>query len=100
MSADMQKPKALRKWVRVLHALADGRSFNRFEAERELRDHVLPSTVADLQRRGLNVERKTERVPGYAGVPTDCCRYWLSPLSLNRAREILAAANASEGGRS
>ena len=33
------------KWKRVLAALVSGKSFNRFEAERELHDHCLHSTV-------------------------------------------------------
>ncbi len=35
-----------RKWRRVLAALTHGKTFNRFEAERELSDHCLHSTVS------------------------------------------------------
>lgn len=77
------------KWRRVLLALLDGRSFNRFESERALGDHCLHSTVATIQGKGVPVERKNEQVPGYMGIATDCCRYWLSEESKPKARRLL-----------
>jgi len=66
-----------KKWQRVLSALLDGRTFNRFEAERQLNDHALHSTVSTLQAKGVTVLRKFEVVPGYQGIATHVCRYWL-----------------------
>jgi hypothetical protein len=77
-----------RKWRRVLGALLDGRTLNRFEAARELRDHVLPTTVSQLEQRGLTILRKEETIPGAFG-PVRCARYWLDPASRVRALELL-----------
>lgn len=77
------------KWKRVLNALVAGQSFNRFEAERELADHCLHSTVSTLQSKGVRILRRTERVPGYMGIPTECRRYWIDPQSRQRASELL-----------
>jgi hypothetical protein len=77
------------KWKRVLQAFLEGRSLNRFEAERELHDHCLHSTVSTIQEKGVTILRRMERVPGYMGIPTDCCRYWIDLGSCQRARELL-----------
>lgn len=77
-----------RKWQRTLKAFVDGRSLNRWEAARALRDWCLPSTVAELQARGVMILRKDEIVTGAFG-PVRCCRYWLAPQSLQRARALL-----------
>lgn len=78
-----------KKWQRVLHALADGRSFNRFEATRQLRDWCLHTTVSTLQRKGILVARRNETVPGYEGLPTRVCRYWLEPTECAKAAKLL-----------
>jgi len=83
------------KWKRVLAALISGKSFNRFEAERELHDHCLHSTVSGLQRNGLVINRRYETVPGYMGCSTEVCRYWLASESLENARELLAGTRPS-----
>lgn len=77
------------KWERVLRAFLTGRSFNRFEAERQLADHCLHSTVSTIQEKGVPIARKTEKVPGYMGIPTDCCRYWLEPAHRAAALKLL-----------
>ncbi len=79
------------KWQRVLSALLDGRTFNRFEAERQLSDHALHSTVSSLQAKGVIILREFETVPGYQGIPTHVCRYWLeqSEPNLRRASILL-----------
>ena len=77
------------KWERVLHALADGQRFNRFEAERILNDHCLHSTVSTIQQKGVQVERREEVVPGYQGIPTHVCRYWLNPEEQVKAAAML-----------
>lgn len=80
-----------RKWQRVLTALLNGQSFNRFEAERKLNDHCLHTTVSKLQGMGVDILRKFEAVPGYHGLPTRVCRYWLeqSEPNLRRASTLL-----------
>jgi hypothetical protein len=78
-----------KKWERVLAALLDGRSFNRFDAERELSDHCLHSTVSYLQARGLTVHRREERVPGYRGILTRVMRYRLAEESRSLAAKLL-----------
>jgi hypothetical protein len=82
-----------KKWQRVLTALAEGRSFNRFEAERELSDHCLHSTIATIQSKGVPVARRYDIVPGFRGFPTKCCRYWLDPKDLATAQTLLAACD-------
>lgn len=90
------------KWQRVLTAFLEGRSLNRFEAER-LSDHCLHSTVSTLERKGVRIARRTERVPGFMAIPTEVCRYWLEPEARQRARELLGLepqsnrANAPSG---
>lgn len=70
---------------KVFEALMAGRSFNRFEAERALHDHCLPSTVAQLQRvKSITIERKRETVPGYQGSSTSVCRYSITPEEIKR----------------
>jgi len=90
------KPSATpRKWQRVLRAFVDGRSLNRWEAARELRDWCLHSTVSELQDRGVRILRKEEKVPGHFG-PVRCCRYWLDPESLQHAQTLLGLSMAKE----
>lgn len=79
------------KWRRVLTALAAGGSYNRFDAERQLSDHCLHSTIARIQGKGVTVDRRDEVVPGYASIPTHVTRYWLAPASRERAVELLGA---------
>ncbi|TLS78023.1 hypothetical protein FE236_02090 [Mariprofundus erugo] len=67
------------------------RSWNRFEAERLLHDHCLPSTVSEIQHDyGITVARKLETVPGYQGASTRVCRYWLEPSEKAKALRFLA----------
>lgn len=80
-----------RKWARILRAFLDGRSLNRFEAER-IGDHCLHSTVAKLQAKGVLIYRRDETVPGFGGNPTHCCRYSLATQSCERAAELLGGA--------
>jgi hypothetical protein len=84
--------KPPQKWKRVLAAMTDGRSFNRFEAERVLNDHCLHSTVSTIQAKGVQIERRDEVVLGYQGIPTHVCRYWLAPENTERALNLLGLA--------
>lgn len=94
-----QRPEArqsdvARKWQRVLRAFLSGRSLNRWEAARDLRDWCLHSTVADLEARGVRIARKSEVVPGQFGA-VHCKRYWLEAESHQRALELLAINRTS-----
>lgn len=82
------------KWVRVLTAFYAGRSLNRFQAELELHDHCLHSTVSVLQGKGVAILRRDEVVPGFQGIPTHVCRYWLAPESRQLASDLLGHARA------
>lgn len=87
-----------KKWQRVLSALLDGRTFNRFEAERQLNDHCLHTTVSTLQDMGVTIPREYETVPGYQGIPTRVCRYWLeqSEPNLRRASFLLGRSDTEK----
>ncbi len=87
------------KWKRVLEALLTGRSWNRYEAAGELSDHCLHSTISTIQKKGVPVSRRTEKLSGYMGVPTDCCRYWLEPKDFPLALAVLAAKRSVKAGR-
>lgn len=82
-------PSMPAKWQRVLSALLTAKSYNRFEAARELHDHCLHSTVSTIQSKGVCIHRTEERIPGYQGIPTRCCRYWLPRSEYERARALL-----------
>lgn len=86
-----------KKWQRVLSALLDGRTFNRFESERQLNDHCLHTTVSTIQAMGVTILRKFETVPGYQKIPTRVCRYWIEQSEPNiRRASILLNRNDSE----
>ncbi|WP_417535600.1 hypothetical protein [Methylophaga sp.] len=74
----MKLPSSTSKIGRVLRAMLTGESYNLFEAEYQLHDHSLHSTVSKLQNTyGIEVSRAFEEVPGYEGHKTRCCRYWI-----------------------
>ncbi len=78
------------KLQRVLAALADGATLNRLEAERELGDHVLPSTISAIEHRlGVHVSRRREN---------RCALYWLNDEQRVRAAELLAGRARSGNG--
>lgn len=84
-----QNSKTPQKWKRVLAAFVNGRTLNRFQAERELHDHCLHSTVSTIQENGVPIERRAEAVPGYQSIPTHVCRYWLAPEHYPKALALL-----------
>jgi hypothetical protein len=88
-----------KKWQRVLAAFVAGKSFNRFESERHLNDHCLHTTVAYLQGLGLSIFREYEKVPGWQGIPTRGCRYWLerTETNLKRAETLLTRPETADG---
>lgn len=70
---------------RVFNALMEGKSFNLFEAERQLHDHVLRTSISTLQQQHrITISRKVEMVRGYMGNPTHVCRYWIDPDEIQR----------------
>jgi len=67
-----------------------GQRINRFEAERELSDHCLHTTVSIIERKHrLTISRKRESVPGYMGQPTNVCRYWIEPEEIARIKNTI-----------
>ena len=86
------KPTSIRegtKLAAVLSALAEGQTLNRFEAERVVHDHVLPTSISELEKRGIRVERREETVRGYRGHPTRVKRYWLAEDQRAAAKALL-----------
>jgi hypothetical protein len=76
------------KKKRVLQALCE-RSYNCFEAERQLHDHCLHTTVSTLQNQhGIEVNRELESVPGYQGIDARVCRYWIAPEHVDSAIKL------------
>jgi hypothetical protein len=73
------------KKKRVLLALCE-RSYNRFQAERLIHDYCLHSTVSAIQNNhNIEVCRKLETGPGFQGIATKVCRYWIAPENVERA---------------
>ena len=78
----------------VLFALVQGYSFNRFQAERELNDHCLPSTVSALQGKGISIHREMEKIPCLGGAATtEVARYRLLPSEIAKAKMLLGQEN-------
>jgi helix-turn-helix protein len=83
-------PKPAPKKVRVLAFLATGARLDRFEAARELKDWVLPSTICELEKMGLRIERELVTLPALGGAATvTCAKYWLADESRELARQVL-----------
>jgi hypothetical protein len=77
------------KKARVLVALTE-RSYNRFEAERQLHDHCLHTTVSTLQNQHrIAVNREFESVRGFMGAKTKVCRYWIAPENVADALKLV-----------
>lgn len=85
------------KWWRTLRALRTRPHLHRFEAERDplIRDHVLPSTVSDLERKGLRIDRRIVKLRGYAGGDAMVAEYHLAPDQFELADRLLEAARGS-----
>ncbi len=77
------------KLFNVLAALASGKSFNRFQAEQEFHDHVLPSTIQGIEKFGIVVLHKPEIVPGFQGSRIRTVRYSLSAEEQEKAAVLL-----------
>ena len=86
--ANGNPPRDPSKLERVLAYLATGRSLHRFEAEREVNDHCLNSTMSVIKcRLGIPYRKKTENVSGWHGHRTPVARYWLDEESQRKAWE-------------
>jgi hypothetical protein len=86
------------KLQRVLSAFMAGKTLNRFEAARELRDWCLHSTVSELEGKGVLIDRTPETVPGAYG-PVHCKRYKLNtePGNVARADDVLRGQHRAGG---
>lgn len=91
-------PKDPTKLERVLAYLATGRSLHRFEAERQVNDHCLPSTMSDIKH-GLGIPYRVnyETVPGWNGHPTRVARYWLGQEEQAQAWQRVFAMRKRRG---
>lgn len=97
-TTDGNLPKPLRagKQYSMLYLFAQGARLHRFDAER-LGDHVLPSTVSDLQKsHGIHFNREMIKVPTRFGVEARVALYWLDGGHLERARKVCGISE--EGG--
>ena len=75
-------PHSINKIDRIRIELARPEGLNRFEAER-LGDHVLPSTVSALRKRGVSVWGEWETVPTKYNPKGVCVmRYWAEGLTV------------------
>jgi hypothetical protein len=82
------------KWRRVLRALIKRPHLNRFEAETavDIKDHCLNSTIPEIERKGISVDRRQVRLHGYGGAPVFCAEYSLDDENRERAKQLLADA--------
>ena len=79
------------KIARVLEYQVFSGSLNRFEAERDVGDHCLHSTISSLAHGyGLTFKRTSEKVPNRWGQPCDVTRYSLPASEHTKARAVLA----------
>lgn len=90
----LREPKPLKKWQRVLRALANGERITRFAAER-IGCHCLNTTISQLGRRGWRVDRIQVVLPGRFG-DIHCLEYFLDETEQARARSFLQRDLADE----
>jgi len=63
---------------RVFKAFLSGWRGHRFNAEKELHDHCLHSTVSTIEKKyHITIQRKRVTVSGYQGNPTSVKIYWI-----------------------
>jgi hypothetical protein len=76
-----------------LRALLERPSLNRFTAERDaaISDHVLPTSVSQLEARGLTISRRMVEVPGYKGCVARIAEYSLDAADRSKAQQLLQA---------
>jgi hypothetical protein len=79
------------KYRRVLKRLLEG-PLHRFEAEKfPVSDHCLPTTISELRKRGVDINVKMIRLPGYAGLGANVAQYTLADGSRERALQLIGA---------
>lgn len=90
------------KWRRVLCALLARPFLDRRIAATDpaIRDSVLNSTISEIARRGLLIERAIVRRPGYQGESCWLAQYSLPADQHEAARRILADTSRRRGRRS
>jgi hypothetical protein len=98
-AAGKSRPPA--KWRRVLRALLDRPSIDRRVAAADpfIRDSVLPSTIAELKKYGLSIDRVIVRRPGYGGQPAFLAEYSLPASERDLAQRLLADTSRRRGRR-
>ena len=80
------------KLMTLLIYFSEGKSLNRFEAEK-IGCHCLNTSVNDIRRKwGIRLARKWEEVPTRFGAKVRCCRYWLDLQDYAYVAEILTKA--------
>ncbi len=94
-----RKPQA--KWRRVLEALIARPFLDRRIAAQDpaIRDSVLNSTISELAKRGLLIERAIVRRPGFQGQPAWLAEYKLPADQHDAARRLLADTSRRRGRR-
>lgn len=93
--------KPFPKWKRVLSALLTRQVLDRriAAADPAIRDSVLNSTIAELAKRGLVIERSIVRRPGFQGESCWLAEYSLPQCEHELARKLLADTSRRRGRR-
>ncbi|WP_374962806.1 hypothetical protein [Spongiibacter tropicus] len=87
------------KLLRMLELFASGKRLHRFQAE-AYGDHVLNSTVSDLQRRHrLYFYREFVKVPNRFGTPTYLAEHHLEGQGLARTCSIVSGLRERQHGQ-
>lgn len=86
------------KEYKVFQAFINGWRGHRFNAERQLHDHCLHSTVSTIEKKyRIIILRKWVSVAGYQGTPTRVKSYWMSDEDKKRF-VLLLASNGDDCG--
>lgn len=80
------------KWMRILFAFMDDRTWHTLEAMRELHTSCLHSDISGLEARGLKFHHERITVPGYSGKQAAVVRYALARESYPSAARLLGLA--------
>ncbi len=92
-SSSEHKPTTIPRGSKLWHvadALRRGEHLDCFAAVRLYHDYVLRSTVSELANGyGVQIERKSKRVPGHGGKLVTCAEYWCEHDARVRLGELL-----------
>src|SRR5262245_3593571 len=99
LSTEIAAGKPPPKWARVLRALIDRPYLDRRIAAADpfIRDSVLNSTISELAKRGLNIERAIVKRPGYAGQAAWLAEYRLPHSEHELAHRLLSDTSRRRG---